>query len=147
MWKNGRDQFIPFVATVLAVVFTDLLKGVAIGMMIGIFYIHRTNLRNSYFYKIEKNGEKNVIRIKLAQEVSFLNKAAIQQTLLNLPKESNVIIDGSDSLFIDKDVIEIIHNFKHNAFSKGTIVEILNIRDHYDVPKRKEFVHKLEKIN
>lgn len=147
MWKNGKDQFIPFVVTVLAVVFTDLLKGVAIGMMIGIFYILRTNLRNSYFYKIEKNGEKNVIRIKLAQEVSFLNKAAIQQTLMKLPKESHVIIDGSDSLFIDKDVIEIIHNFKHNAFSKGTIVEILNIRDHYDVPNTKEFVHKIEKIN
>ena len=130
MWKNGKDQFIPFVVTVLAVVFTDLLKGVAIGMMIGIFYILRTNLRNSYFYKIEKNGEKNVIRIKLAQEVSFLNKAAIQQTLMKLPKESHVIIDGTDSLFIDIDVIEIIHNFKHNAFSKGTIVEILNIRDH-----------------
>lgn len=147
MWKNGKDQFIPFVVTVLAVVFTDLLKGVAIGMMIGIFYILRTNLRNSYFYKIEKNGEKNVIRIKLAQEVSFLNKAAIQQTLLKLPKESHVIIDGTDSLFIDKDVLEIIHNFKHNAFSKGTIVEILNIRDHYDVPNMKEFIHKIEKIN
>ncbi len=147
MWKNGKDQFIPFVVTVLAVVFTDLLKGVAVGMMIGIFYILRTNLRNSYFYKIEKNGEKNVIRIKLAQEVSFLNKASIQQTLLKLPNESNVIIDGSDSMFIDKDVIEIIHNFKHNAFSKGTIVEILNIRDHYDAPNVKELVHKAEKIN
>jgi len=147
MWKNGRDQFIPFVVTVLAVVFTDLLKGVAVGMMIGIFYILRTNLRNSYFYKIEKNGDKNVIRIKLAQEVSFLNKASIQQTLLKLPKESHVIIDGSDSLFIDKDVLEIIHNFKHNAFSKGTIVEILNIRDHYDVSNVEEFVYKPEKIN
>jgi MFS superfamily sulfate permease-like transporter len=147
MWRNGRDQFIPFIVTVLAVVFTDLLKGVAFGMMIGIFYILRTNLRNSYFYKIEKNGEKNVIRIKLAQEVSFLNKAAIQQTLLKLPRESHVIIDGSDSLFIDKDVLEIIHNFKHSAFSKGTIVETLNIRDHYDVPNVKEFVHKAQKIN
>jgi MFS superfamily sulfate permease-like transporter len=132
MWKNGKDQFIPFVVTVLAVVFTDLLKGVAFGMMIGIFYILRTNLRNSYFYKIEKNGEKNVIRIKLAQEVSFLNKAAIQQTLLKLPKESDVIIDGSDSMFIDKDVLEIIHNFKHSAVSKGTIVQLVNIRDNYD---------------
>jgi MFS superfamily sulfate permease-like transporter len=147
MWKNGKDQFIPFVVTVIAVVFTDLLKGVAIGMMIGIFYILRTNLRNSYFYKIEKNGEKNVIRIKLAQEVSFLNKAAIQQTLLKLPKESHVIIDGSDSLFIDKDVLEIIHNFKHSAFSKGTIVEILNIRKDYDSPNVKEFVLETDKIN
>ncbi len=88
-----------------------------------------------------------MIRIKLAQEESFLNKAAIQQTLLKLPKESHVIIDGSDSLFIDKDVLEIIHNFRHNAFSKGTIVEILNIHDHYEVPNMKEFIHSIEKIN
>jgi len=147
MWKNGKDQFIPFVVTVLAVVFTDLLKGVAIGMMIGIFYILRTNLKNSYFYKIEKNGDKNVIRIKLAQEVSFLNKAAIQQTLLKLPNESHVIVDGTESLFIDKDVLEIIQNFKHSAFSKGTIVEILNIREHYDGPDLKQFSLETDKIN
>jgi MFS superfamily sulfate permease-like transporter len=147
MWKNGKDQFIPFVVTVLAVVFTDLLKGVAIGMMIGIFYILRINLKNSYFYKIEKNGDKNVIRIKLAQEVSFLNKAAIQQTLLKLPNESHVIVDGTESLFIDKDVLEIIQNFKHSAFSKGTIVEILNIREHYDGPDLKQFSLETDKIN
>ena len=147
MWNNGKDQFIPFMVTVVAVVFTDLLKGVAIGMLIGVFYILRTNLRNSYFYKIEKNGDKNVIRIKLAQEVSFLNKASIQQTLLKLPKGSHVIIDGTDSMFIDKDVLEIIHNFRHSAFSKGTVVEILNIRDHYDGPNLKELVLKPEKIN
>lgn len=142
MWKNGRDQFIPFVVTVLAIVFTDLLKGVAIGMLIGVFYILRTNLRNPYFYKFEQNGAKKVIRIKLAQEVSFLNKAAIQYTLNNLPEESDVIIDGTDSMFIDKDVLEIIHNFRHNAFTKGTIVEIVNIKDHYDIPRLKELVYK-----
>ena len=142
MWKNGKDQFIPFAVTVLAIVFTDLLKGVAIGMLIGVFYILRTNLRNPYFYKFEQNGTKKVITIKLAQEVSFLNKAAIQYTLNNLPAESNVVIDGTDSMFIDKDVLEIIHNFRHHAFTKGTIVEIVNVREHYDIPSLKELVYK-----
>ena len=147
MWENGKDQFIPFIVTVIAIVFTDLLKGVAIGMLIGVFYILRTNLRNPYFYKFEQNGSKKVIRIKLAQEVSFLNKAAIQYTLTNLPDESDVIIDGTDSMFIDKDVLEIIHNFKHNAFTKGTIVEIVNIRDNYEVPRLKELIYKPAKNN
>lgn len=147
MWAHGMDQFIPFMVTVIAVVLTDLLKGVTVGMMVGVFYILRTNLRNPYFYKFEKNGTKKVIRIKLAQEVSFLNKAAIQYTLANLPGGSDVIIDGTDSMFIDKDVLEIIQNFKHNAFTKGTIVEILNIRDHYDVPALKELIYKPTKFN
>lgn len=147
MWERGKDQFIPFVVTVLAVVFTDLLKGVAVGMLVGVFYILRTNLRNPYFYKFEQNGGKKVIRIKLAQEVSFLNKAAIQFTLSKLPNESHVIIDGTDSMFIDKDVLEIIHNFRHNAFTKGTIVEIVNIREHYEVPSLKELIYKPAKFN
>lgn len=142
MWKNGKDQFIPFVVTVIAIVFTDLLKGVAIGMLVGVFYILRTNLRNPYFFKFEDNGGKKVIRIKLAQEVSFLNKAAIQYTLTNLPIESDIIIDGTDSMYIDRDVLEIIHNFKHNAFSKGSIVQIVNIRDNYEVPRLKELIYK-----
>ncbi|SKB53678.1 SulP family inorganic anion transporter [Daejeonella lutea] len=145
MWAHGKDQFIPFVVTILAIVFTDLLKGVAIGMMVGIFYILRNNLRNPYFYKIERNGGKKLITIKLAQEVSFLNKAAIQYTLTNLPAESDVVIDGSDSKYIDKDVLEIIDNFKHNAYTKGTIVQLVNIKDHYEVPPLKDMI--VAKVN
>ncbi|GAA4330587.1 SulP family inorganic anion transporter [Mucilaginibacter gynuensis] len=142
MWHKGLDQFIPFVVTILAVVFTDLLKGVAIGMLIGVFYILRTNLRNPYFYQIIKDGDKKVIHIKLAEEVSFLNKAAIQVTLTSLPKGSDVIIDGSNSRFIDQDVLETIFNYKHNAYTKGIIVQLVDIKDKYDVPKLKELNYK-----
>lgn len=138
MWHRGKDQFIPFAVTILAIVFTDLLKGVAIGMMVAIFFILRTNLRNPYFYKIERNGDKKRITISLAQEVSFLNKAAIQYTLTHLPAESDVIIDGTDARYIDKDVLEIIDNFKHNAYTKGTIVKLVNIREHYEIPPLKD---------
>jgi MFS superfamily sulfate permease-like transporter len=143
MWQLGLSQFIPFVVTILAVVFTDLLKGVGIGMLVGIFYILRTNLRNPYFYKITRDGEgKKVIHIKLAEEVSFLNKAAIQVTLTSLPQGSDVVIDGSNSRYIDPDVLETIHNYKHNAYTKGIVVQLLDIKDKYDVPKLKELIYK-----
>jgi len=138
MWHKGLDQFIPFVITILAVVFTDLLIGVGIGMMVGVFYILRTNMRNPYFYQITNKGDRKVINIRLAQEVSFLNKAAIQVMLTSLPAESTVIIDGTNSRFIDQDVLETIHNFKHNAYTKAIIVQLVEIHDHYDVPKLKE---------
>ncbi|SDE31297.1 sulfate permease, SulP family [Mucilaginibacter pineti] len=141
MWHQGLSQFIPFVVTIVAVVLTDLLIGVGIGMMVGVFYILRTNLRNPYFYQIIKNGDKKVINIKLAEEVSFLNKAAIQITLTSLPKESDVVIDGSNSRYIDPDVLEIIHNYKHNAYTKGIIVQLLNVKDKYDVPPLKELMY------
>lgn len=141
IWHKGLDQFIPFVVTILAVVFTDLLIGVGIGMTVGIFYILRTNMRNPYFYHIEENGDKKVIRIRLAEEVSFLNKAAIQVTLTSLPAESTVIIDGTNSRYIDQDVLETINNFKHNAFTKAIIVQLQGIQSHYEVPKLKELIY------
>jgi SulP family sulfate permease len=141
VWHKGLDQFIPFVVTIVAVVLTDLLIGVGIGMLVGIFYILRTNLRNPYFYHISKNGDKKNITIKLAEEVSFLNKAAIQITLTSLPKNTDVIIDGSNSRYIDQDVLEIIHNFKHNAFTKGIIVQLQDVREKYDVPPLKQMMY------
>jgi MFS superfamily sulfate permease-like transporter len=142
MWRGGYSQFIPFVVTVLAVVFTDLLKGVAVGMLVSVFYILRNNLRNPYFYQISTQSDKKVIEIKLAEEVSFLNKAAIQYTLAHLPKESNVVIDGSNCRYIDPDVLEVIRNFKHSAYTKAVIVELVNIKDRYDVPKLSELIYK-----
>jgi MFS superfamily sulfate permease-like transporter len=140
MWHRGLDQFIPFVVTIVAVVFTDLLIGVGIGMLVGIFYILRINLRNPYFYHVDRNGDKKVIRIRLAEEVSFLNKAAIQVTLTSVPNESTVIIDGSNSRYIDQDVLEIINNYKHNAYTKAIIVQLVDIKPYYEVPKLKELI-------
>jgi SulP family sulfate permease len=135
MYHKGWNQFVPFVVTIIAVVFTDLLKGVALGMVVSIFYLLRTNMRNSFFYKITEEGNKKNIRIKLAEEVSFLNKAAIQVMLTSIPKETNVIIDGSNARYIDPDVLETIYNYKHNAYTKGIIVTLENIKKNYVVPK------------
>lgn len=147
LWRQGKERFIPFVVTVAAVVLTDLLTGVAIGMLVSIFFLLRTNLRIPYFYTLKKEGGKKVINIQLAEEVSFLNKAAIQYTLNHLPIESDVIIDGSRSKYIDPDVLGVIHNFKHNAYSKGIIVQLINIKASYDLPSLKELIYKPENFN
>lgn len=145
MFHKGWDQFVPFVITIVAVLLTDLLKGVAIGMLFSVFYLLRTNMRNPYFYKIQEEGNKKNIRIKLAEEVSFLNKAAIQVMLNNVPKETNVIIDGTNSRYIDPDVLETIFNYKHNAYTKGIIVMLENIKHQYTVPKLNNKI--IEEIN
>jgi len=145
MYHKGWDQFVPFVVTIIAVLLTDLLKGVGIGMAISIFYMLRTNMRNPFFYRITTEGDKKHIRIKLSEEVSFLNKAAIQVVLTNIPKETNVVIDGTNSRYIDPDVLETIYNFKHNAFTKGIIVSLENIQKHYSVPKLNNKI--IEEIN
>lgn len=146
MWQKGKDQFVPFIVTVLAVVFTDLLTGVTIGMFVGVAFILRTNLRNPYFYSIERKGDQRAIRIKLAEEVTFLNKAAIQHTFMHLPDRAHVIVDGKRSKYIDNDVLEVIHNFQNNASSKGTIVQLEGIQQRYEMPKLRKMIYKPENI-
>lgn len=128
MYKLGWEQFMPFAVTVIAILFTDLLKGIGIGMALAIFYILRKNYRTSYFFHKEDVKEGEQIRIQLSEEVTFLNKASIQLMLEELPEKSNVIIDGSRSVSIDFDVIEIIQNFKkHGAKEKNITIELKNI--------------------
>ncbi|TDS13992.1 SulP family inorganic anion transporter [Sphingobacterium paludis] len=128
MFRKGLDQFVPFAITVVAIVFTDLLMGVGIGILVAIFYIIRANMQNAFKMEIqEQNGGKTVI-MTLAEEVSFLNKVPIQQMLYSLPKNVEAIkIDGQHSKFIDKDVIEVLKDFELNASSKGIAIELQSI--------------------
>ena len=111
MWTTGKYQFIPFIITVVAVVLTDLLKGVAIGLVVSVFFILRANLKLAYFFKKEDYQEGELIVIHLAQEVSFLNKAAIKQTLSHLPENSKLLLDATDTFYIDHDVVQLIRDF------------------------------------
>ncbi|MCW3071777.1 MAG: sulfate transporter [Bacteroidetes bacterium] len=128
MYKLGWEQFIPFIVTVIAILATDLLKGISIGMLVAIFYILRKNYRTSYFFHKEDVREGKQIKIQLSEEVTFLNKASIQLMLEELPANHKVLIDGSRSVSIDHDVVEIIHDFKkHGAKEKHIDLALINI--------------------
>ena len=111
MWQAGKFQFLPFIATVIGVVCLDLLKGVGIGLAISLLFILRGNMKQSYFFDREKYKEGEDIHINLAKKVSFLNKAAIKQTLAHLPENSTVVISAKNSTYIDHDVLELIRDF------------------------------------
>lgn len=130
MYHLGWDQFIPFIVTVVAILATDLLKGIMIGMVVAIYYILRKNYKHSYSYSEERSAAGDKITITLSEEVTFLNKGSIQHTLIHLPANSTVIIDGSKSRNIDFDVLEIIQDFKRfTAVDKQIKVETIGIRD------------------
>jgi MFS superfamily sulfate permease-like transporter len=130
MYKLGWDQFMPFIVTVVAILATDLLKGIGIGMVFAIFFILRKNYRHSYHFKKEVNHEGEVREFRLSEEVTFLNKASIQLSLSEVPANSKVVIDGSHSIEIDHDVLEIIQDFKlHTAPNKNITVETIGIRE------------------
>jgi hypothetical protein len=111
-WSQGKYQFVPFMATFGAVVFLDLLKGVALGMVISIISILKGNMKRAYNFRKEEYHDGDIIHIELAQEVSFLNKAAIKNTLTSIPKKSKVVINATDTVYIAHDVLDLIKEFK-----------------------------------
>jgi MFS superfamily sulfate permease-like transporter len=118
MYQMGRAQFIPFIVTILGIVFTDLLIGIGLGLVVAIFHILWNNYKTPYHFDPENHVPGEPIKIELAEDVSFLNKASILNTLNQLPDNSTVHIDASKARSIHPDILEIIDDFKQNAVTR-----------------------------
>jgi MFS superfamily sulfate permease-like transporter len=119
-YSKGWDQFVPFVVTIVAIIFSDLLKGIAVGLLVGLFYLVRSNFRSAVLVV----NDDNRYLIRLRKDVSFLNKPIIKTKLESVPANSYVIIDATRADFIDKDIIEEVNNFLCHAHLKNIKVEI-----------------------
>jgi len=138
-WEKGKYQFVPFIATMLAVVFTDLLKGVALGIAISIVFILKGNLKRAYSFRKEQYVDGDVIHIDLAQEVSFLNKAAIKSTLNAIPENSQVIISAHDTVYIAHDILDLIKEFKATrSVDENIKVKLKGFKKAYDLENSAE---------
>lgn len=133
-YSRGKHQFLPFITTVVVVVFADLLVGVALGMILSIFSILRGNMKRAYYFKKEEYEKGDIIHIHLAQEVSFLNKASILFTFDAIPDNSKVIINASDTVYIAHDILDSIREFKDiRAPLKNIDVELIGFKKVYDI--------------
>ena len=131
MYKLGWEQFIPFTATVVAILATDLLRGIIAGLLVGIFYTLRHSYRNSHHMKKNVTTEdgKQTYELVLAEEVSFFNKANVIEALNAIPANSKVIIDCSKSKSIAYDVAELLKDYESNAKNKNITVEKINFTE------------------
>ncbi len=137
MLRQEAGQWAPFLTTIVAVVVTDLLTGVGIGMAVAVFFILRANLQTPYFiHRHESHQEADHrlhVNIELSENVSFLNKASVNKVLHELPADSVVTIDGTESQFIHHDVIELIQEFVSTAHTRGVEVILVGL-DAIEVP-------------
>ena len=146
MYTNGKYQFIPFIITIGVILTIDLFgaipavkgEGLLIGVVVGLATafgaILHGNLKNSYYFHKENHHEGDKISIHLSEEVSFLNKASIRETLDHLPENSLVTIDASDSKYIDFDVLELIKEFRDiKAPLKNINCQLKNFKEVYQI--------------
>ena len=133
MWREGPNQFLPFVLTVLAILFTDLLIGILIGLGFSILFILRSNLRRPLRQIVERHIGGDVLHIELANQVSFLNRVALTKALDAVPLGGHVLIDARRTDYIDADVQDLIWEYLEEiAPARGVEVSMLGLKDHYE---------------
>ncbi|WP_440879815.1 SulP family inorganic anion transporter [Tenacibaculum sp. C7A-26P2] len=136
MYALGWKQFLPFIVTVLGIVFIDLLKGIGLGLAIGIIVILIKSYQNSHFLHIEdvSNGVHK-IKMTLAEEVTFFNKGAILKELNNLPRNTYLELDVRKTRYLDNDIIEILEDFLFKAREKSINIKVFSERGTIENPK------------
>lgn len=134
MWRDGRNQFIPFIATVLSIVLTDLLSGIILGLVISILFILNSNLRRPIRRVVETQLGEKVTHTELANQVSFMNRAAFDKILNDASEGTHLIIDARDTEYIDPDVQSLIRDYKENtAPVRGVSVSLRGFTGRFNI--------------
>jgi len=146
MYIKGWKQFVPFIITIVGIVFGDLLIGIGLGLAVGIVVILIKSYQNSHFLHIESgdNGNKT-IKMTLAEEVTFINKGAIIRELNKLENDSYLIMDVRKSRYLDNDIIEILDDFKIKAAEKNIDIKVISERGTVENPESYQQFFELEK--
>jgi MFS superfamily sulfate permease-like transporter len=136
LYQKGSSQIVPFVVTIVAILLTDLLKGMTIGMVFGLYYVIRANFRSAI--TLTRDGKNYLLR--LHKDVSFLNKAPLREALSRIEENGYVIIDGSRAQFIDQDILETIEDFVAAAPDSNITVELKNLNGNSGVAASRPLV-------
>ncbi len=125
MYRLGFSQFGPFIVTILAILLTDLLKGVLLGLAVGVFFVLYQSYTNSHTVDVEEReqADGHVVRLRLAEQVSFLSRGALLRELSAVPDGSHIVLDLSRTVAIDHDVLEILRDLEESAERRGLTVE------------------------
>ena len=136
IYKQGWKQFVPFIITVLGIIFTDLLVGIGMGLAVGIVIILIKNYQNSHFLHIEKkNDDIEKVKMTLAEEVTFINKGAILKELEQIAPDTKLEINVKNTRFLDYDIIEILEDFLLKAKNRNIEISLISERGNVKNPK------------
>ena len=136
MYDLGWKQFLPFIVTVLGIIFTDLLLGIGLGLMVGVVVILIKSYQNSHFLHLEDNSNGSAkFKMTLAEEVTFFNKGAILSTLDQLPTNTFLELDVRKTRFLDFDIIEILEDFAYKAKQRHITIKLVSERGIVENPE------------
>ena len=124
MWREGWTSFLPFILTVVGIVLTDLLKGVVLGILVGVFLVIRTNHHTAM--TLVNDGKDHLLRFN--KDLTFINKAELKSNLARIPMDGTLIVDATRSLYIDRDIFDQLDDFAETARLKNIRIEHKNFQ-------------------
>lgn len=140
IWHAGWDQFLPYLITVIAIVATDLLGGILIGLIVSVGFILYSNYRRPAMLSIEKHLGQDLYQMQLANQVSFLNRAAIDRALNQVPSGAHLLIDASQNLYLDSDIRELLRDYAQEvAPVRGVTISLKGFRSRHAIEDRIHF--------
>ena len=141
MWAEGRNQFLPFIATIVAIVLTDLLVGILIGLAVSITFILHSNFRRPLRRIMEHHVGGDVLRIELANQVSFFNRAVLEKSLNAIPSGGHVVIDARNTDYIDPDILDLLADFRtQTAPARNLRPSFIGFKDRYTLDDHIQYV-------
>jgi carbonic anhydrase/SulP family sulfate permease len=141
MWSEGRTQFVPFIVTTVAIVFTDLLTGVLIGLATSLAFILHSNYRRPMLRFMEHHVSGDVLRIEFSNQVSFLNRAVLEQALDSVPVNGHVVLDARNTDYIDPDILDLIDDFRRlTAPARNLKVSLVGFKERYVMEDEIQYV-------
>ena len=141
MWSEGRKQFVPFIVTVVAIVFTDLLVGILIGLGTSLGFILHSNYRRPLLRFMERHVGGEVLRIEFSSQVSFLNRAALERALDSVPANGHVVLDARNTDYIDPDILDLIEDFRRQTAPAHNLkVSLIGFKDRYVMENQIQYV-------
>jgi MFS superfamily sulfate permease-like transporter len=120
MYARGMNQFIPFAVTIVAILLTNLLTGILIGIAVGFYFVLKSNIHKS----IVLVNEETLYLVKFYKDVSFLQKTTLQKIFSSIPEGSSVVLDGSNGVFVDDDIQDLIEEFIKRGANSGIKIEL-----------------------
>ncbi|MBZ4202191.1 MAG: SulP family inorganic anion transporter, partial [Methylovulum sp.] len=135
-YKKGMSQFLPFVITIVAILFTDLLIGISIGLVIGLIFVIKAN----YHAAITLIQQDKHYTLLFNKDVTFLNKALLRKFILTIQAHSTVTIDARQAKFIDHDIVETINDFLQTAEDNAITVEVLELYGKESMPTHESII-------
>ncbi len=142
VFDDGYDQFVPFILTLLGVVFTDLLKGVVIGLLAGLVYSIRANHHKAF--TLVNDG--NLWLLRFNKDITFTNKVGLRSALDTVPDNVTLVINATKADFVDHDILDMVKDFSESGKYRGIEVELTDVEDKtwfINMRKHKQYLKEL----